>query len=83
MSISAEKQRQRYAEDPEYREHKKTLSREYMRRRLTDPEFREQHNQTTRVWHNKKYAEDPDYRERKKAGARAYHARMRAQRSVA
>src|SRR5262249_38653801 len=58
------RERERYANDPEYRERKRQQQRERMRKRYaTDPEYRELLLERQRKRQRKRYANDPEYRE--------------------
>jgi hypothetical protein len=60
-SNPAQRQRERYATDPEYRERERQRQRE---RYATDPEYRKRKRQQLL----ERYATDPEYRERQRQG---------------
>ena len=60
---------------------KTVWQREYMRRRLQDPEYREKSNEYQRAYHKAKRASDPEYCARRKASKQKYLSRLRASNS--
>ena len=55
---------------------KTTWQREYMRRRLQDPECRKKYNEYQRAYQKKKRAPDPAYRERLEASRKKYRSKL-------
>lgn len=50
--------------------------REYMRRRLQDPEYRAKCNEYQRAYHKAKRASDPEYCARRKASKQKYLSKL-------
>ena len=57
---------------------KTTWQREYMRKRLQDPEYRAKYYEYQRAYQKNKRATDPEYRARRKASKRKYLSKLRA-----
>src|SRR3954449_9300256 len=74
-------ERERYANDPEYRERRREQKREYKRTRYAkDPGFREGQLLVIRDRNRERLATDTEYRERKRAYNREYRRRKKAER---
>jgi hypothetical protein len=83
------RRRERYANDPEYRERRKAYQRAYRARRYeNDPEYRERKIRQNRESHLRnreernarqraRYAANPEYREKRKAIVVAWRAAQR------
>jgi len=74
-----QRKRERYANDPEYREKVKETNREWRREKhANDPEYREERKRKKRESKRERMANDPEFRERKQQNARKnYKKRMK------
>ena len=68
-----ERMRERYANDPAYRERNRERAREWERKRRADPAYREWHREWHREWKRERRA-DPAYREREREQQRERYA---------
>ena len=55
---------------------KTTWQREYMHKRLQDPEYRDKFNTYQRAYHKAKRASDPEYCARRKASKQKYLSKL-------
>jgi hypothetical protein len=76
MPTKAERQRERYFNDPEYRERVLKRQRE---RYFNDSEYRERKLEKNRERNRQRYLNDPEYRERERERGRSYSSSERGQ----